>query len=112
MHGNELPLQVRRQLSDLDAVFGKRALNFVAIGLALGGALEIEQPRVPRRNLDTDIAEAGSPLGDIAKRVERRFIAGELSKEDSRALDRFHSVAPCIRCRTAWRAFSLSASGE
>ncbi len=90
MHGDELALQMRRQLCDLQTLLSEHAFHFVAVRLALRRALEIEQPRFPRRNLHGFEAEPRRPLADGAQRVERRRIARELREKDGRPLDRAH----------------------
>jgi hypothetical protein len=47
MDGNQLALQMRRQLRELHASFRQDALYLVAIPGAFGGAGQIEQARVP-----------------------------------------------------------------
>ena len=84
MHRDELALQMGGQLGERDAGLRQRALDLVAIRIAVGGAIEIEQPAVPGRNLHALVAEFGRPAGDRAQTVERRGIAGELRQEDRR----------------------------
>src|SRR3982074_2926335 len=64
MHGDELALQMRGQFRQMQAVSRQGAGDFVAIGLAFGGALQIEEAPVPRRNLYALVAQAGGPLRD------------------------------------------------
>jgi hypothetical protein len=90
MHGDELALQVRRQLGDLQAVLREHALHLIAVSLALRRAIEIEQPRLPGRNLHGLEAETRRPLAYRAQRVEWRRVAGELRQKDGRAFDRSH----------------------
>jgi hypothetical protein len=52
MHGDELALQMGRQLGHLDAVVARDALEFVAIVLRRGRFLKIDQAPVPARHLD------------------------------------------------------------
>ncbi len=87
---DELALQMRGKLGDLDAGVGADALDLVAIGLAGRRFLDVDQPAVPARNLDALVAEAGRPFGHSGERVERRLIAGELGEKDRRSLHRFH----------------------
>src|SRR3990170_6199521 len=94
MHRNELTLQVRRQLGDLDARLAASAGELVAIVLAFGGELEVDAAAVPGRNLDADIAGLRHPPGGGRQRVERCGIAHELREEDRGAL---HSIPPSTR---------------
>src|SRR5262245_56852312 len=94
MNRDQLPLQMRRELVDLQPLLRQDVFDLVAIGLRLRGLLQVEQPLIPRRNLHALEAEAGSPFGDRRQRVERRCIASELSKENSGSLDGFHPSPP------------------
>ena len=62
MHRDELALQMRRQFGDLDAGILADALHLVAIGLGLSRLFEIEQARVPGRDLDALVAQARPPI--------------------------------------------------
>src|SRR5437667_3310515 len=66
--------------------------NLIAIGLAVGRALEIEQPGVPGGELHTLVAVPGGPARDLIEAVERRGVAQELRQIDGRTLDRLHSL--------------------
>ena len=90
VHCDELALQVGREFGDLEAVLRERALDLVAVGLALGGVLQVEQAAVPARDLHALVAQAAGPTADGVERVERCRVAGELGQEDGRALDRLH----------------------
>ena len=90
MHGDELTLQVRRELGDLQAQLREHALHFIAVRLALRRAIEIEQPRLPRRDLHAFEAEVGGPFADRTQRVERRSVARELREKNSGTFDRAH----------------------
>ena len=50
------------------------------------GALEVEEARVPGRDLDAGVAEPGRPPADRVERAERRLVARELREEDAGAL--------------------------
>src|SRR5690606_8558729 len=62
MNGDELALQMRRELRDLDARFAEPSGDVVAVRLALGRALEIEELRIRRRHLHADVAERSCPF--------------------------------------------------
>ena len=94
MHGDKLALQMGGKLGDFETRFADRAEDFVAVGLALGGALQVEEARVPRGNLDADEAEAGGPVSHAAQSVEWCFVAGELREENSWSFDGFHCYSP------------------
>ena len=85
MHGDELALEVSGELADDDIGVGELTGNLVAIGLALGRLLEVEQLRI-RRDLHADIAEPSGPLRHRLELVERRRGAGKLRQEDRGAL--------------------------
>jgi hypothetical protein len=94
MHGDQLALQMRRQLADHQRVPVERRLDVVAIGAAFRRLREVEEAPVPARDLDSFISEPRRPAGDVIQRVERRFVAGELCEEDRGALDCFHQLSP------------------
>ncbi len=90
MDGHQLPLQMRRQLGDLQPALGEDAFYLVAVGLALGCFGEIEQASVPAGDLHALEAEPRGPAGDGLQAVERRRIARELRQENGRPFDRPH----------------------
>ena len=97
MHGDQLALQMGRQLRDLEPVLGGDALDLVRVGLALGRSLEVEQALIPARDLDALEAEPGGPGGDGFQVVERRRITGELRQEYGRPFDRPHRASSSER---------------
>src|SRR6202008_3438483 len=95
MDSNELALEVRRKLRDHQPLIGQDFAHGIAVVLALGGLLQVEQTAIPGRNLDTLVAELRGPLGHVLERVERRRVARKLREEDFWSLNRFHvSLAP------------------
>jgi len=86
-HGDELALQMCRQLADHDVGVGELAGDVIAIGLALRGLLEIEELRVGR-DLHADVAQARGPLRHRLELVERRIRARKLREKYRRA---FHA---------------------
>ncbi len=95
VHRDELALQMRRQLGDLDAGVRADALDLVAIGLRARRLLQVEQPSVPGRDLHALVAEPGGPFGDRLQRVERRGVARELRQEYCGSLHRLrHEILP------------------
>ena len=92
VHRHELPLQVSRQLRGLDAVFGHRAADLIAIRLALGGLLEIHDAGVPARQLHADEAALLCPLGHVVEILQMRATARELRQKYRRSLDGFHAL--------------------
>ena len=110
MHGDELALQMGRQLGDLDAGILADALHLVAIGLRLGRLFEIEQPRVPGRDLHALVAEPRRPFGDRRQAVERRGVAGELRQKYRRTLHRGRHFPLLADVARAPRLRPLSAS--
>ena len=67
MHRDELTLQMGCDLGDLDAVVGGHTLQLVAIGLAFGRRLEIDETGIPSGNLHALVAEIGRPTTDRGK---------------------------------------------
>ena len=98
MDRDQLALQMGRQLGQRDAGVRERALDLVAIGVALGRALQVEQAAIPARDLHALVAEIRRPPGDVGERIERRLIARELGEKDRRPLDRFHARLPVVTC--------------
>src|SRR5207248_6917969 len=90
MDGDEVTLEMGRQLGDDEAMRGERSLHLVTIGLTRGRLLEVEQPRVPGRDLDTGKPERRGPARHAGERVERRGVAGELREKDRGPPDRLH----------------------
>ena len=84
--GHELALEMGRELGDGEAVPRQRAPHLVAVGVGCRGLLQIEQARVPGRDLDALVAEPRGPAADRVEGVERRLIPRELGEEDRRAL--------------------------
>jgi hypothetical protein len=87
---DELSLEMGGKLGDFDAVPGGSALQFIAIGLALGRLPEVDQARVPGGNLHSLVTERRRPAADRIEAVEGRLVADELRQVDRRSLDRFH----------------------
>ena len=97
VHGDELALQVGRQLRDHQAVARHRPGDLVAIGLRLGGLGEIEEPRVPGGDLHALVAQSGRPAADRVEGIERGGVARELRQEQARAFHRRgHRFPLCI----------------
>src|SRR5205814_15296 len=92
MHGHQLALQVGGQLRDGQSMFREHAAYFVAVGLALGRAREVEQALVPRGNLHAAKAKRRSPRRDRRQAVERCEITRELREEEAGALERSHRL--------------------
>jgi hypothetical protein len=86
MHCDQLALQMRRKLGDLDAGLTANAGELVAIILALGRLSEIDAAAVPGWNLDTDITGIRHPARGRGQSVERRGVAHELGEENRRTL--------------------------
>src|SRR5688572_19864947 len=87
VHSDELPLQMRRQFGDLDAMFLGCSLHLFAIALRLRRFPEIQDAFVPARDLHALVAERCCPFANSVERVERRLIAGELCQKNTRSLD-------------------------
>src|SRR2546429_420546 len=71
---------------------GELARDLVAVGLARGRLVEIEEPRVPGRDLDALVAERRGPAREARERIERWRVRGELGEKDRRAFDRLHGM--------------------
>src|SRR5690606_4837387 len=91
-----LALQMGRQLADFDAGLGAEPLELVAVGLAFGGALQVQALRSERWQLNPAIAERGRPARQVRQVVERRLRPEKLRKEDGRSTNgRTASTAGC-----------------
>src|SRR5437762_4054620 len=96
MDGDQLALQVGRQLRDLETTLGQDAAHLIAVRLAVGRLLEVEQPSVPAGDLHALEAQLGRPSRDGPQAVERRRVAGELRQENGRPLDRLHRSSSLV----------------
>ena len=94
MAGHELSLQMSRKLGDGDACAASHAKELVAIALALRSLFQVEESRVPGRDLNAGEAEFGGPAGHAFKRVERSGVPGKLRKKNSGAFDGLHDLSP------------------
>jgi hypothetical protein len=99
MHGDELALQVRGELGDLDLVLRGDALQLVAVRLALRGLREIHDAGVPGRQLHADVAVARGPLAHVVEVLQVRAVARELREENRGSLDRLHVRPFSVRFR-------------
>jgi hypothetical protein len=90
MNGNQLTLQMRGQLGQLQSVIVERGPHVVAIGFALRRLCKIKQAAIPARHLHTDEAQARGPLRDVIQGIEWRLIAGKLREKNRRAFDCLH----------------------
>lgn len=85
MHGDQLSLDMRGQLADLDACGQASPFEFVAVILTLGGQREIHAAGITAGNLDTGVPRSRGPAGDRVERIERCLVAQKLCQEESRA---------------------------
>src|SRR5207247_6091229 len=99
MDGQQLALQMRRQLGHLEAALRQDAFYLGTVGLALGGFGQVEQAAVPAWDLDALEAEPPlpGPAGDGLQVVERRRIARELRQEYGRSFDRPHRASSLVQ---------------
>ncbi len=110
VHGDELALKVGRELGDGETVGRDRAGDLVAIGLRFGRAREVEEARVPGRDLHALVAEPRGPAADGVEAVERRGIARELGQEQAGAFECLgHDIL--LRCRVAAVSFDADCPG-
>ena len=77
----------------------QHAQQLVAIGLALGGQLQVEETLIPTGNLDALEAQTRGPFGDVFECVEGFLISGKLGQEDCRPLNGFHKLTHPARVR-------------
>src|SRR5437763_11669016 len=84
--------ELGRQLGDDEAVPGEHPCDLVAVGLARCRLVEIEEPRVPGRDLDALVAERRGPAREARERIERWLVSGELGEKVRGALDRLHGM--------------------
>jgi hypothetical protein len=98
MHRDELALDMRGKLTDLQTKIGQHTLYLVAVGLTLGSAVEIEEATLVGRDLDRLVAEASRPFGDPRQRVEGRLVADELCEEQRGSLECPHGLSSLRGC--------------
>ena len=94
--GDQLALEMGRELGDLNAVLGRLPFQLVAIGLARGRLVEVDEALVPGGDLHPLVAERGGPAADRAEAVMGRLVADELGQEDRGALDGLHVAFPLV----------------
>src|SRR5271165_1790668 len=102
MDRNHLPLKMGREFADGDADIGKLALYLIAIAGALMGEIEIEEPRVPGRNLDRLVAVILRPPGNALEAVVRWRVARELRQKQAWPLDGPHDVFSRLSFLSPW----------
>src|ERR1700733_15144788 len=90
MHRNQLPLEMGRELGQLQTKTVQHAQDLVAIGLTLGGLLEVEKTVIPGRDLYTFEAESRGPPGYVFQFVEGLLVSGKLGQENRRAFYSLH----------------------
>src|SRR5690606_25026757 len=96
VHRHQLALQMGRKFADFDAGLGAEPLELVAVGLAFGGASQVQALRSERWQLNPAIAERGRPARQVRQVVERRLRPEKLRKEDGRSTNgRTASTAGC-----------------
>ena len=101
VHRHQLALHVGGQLGDLQAEVGQHALDLVAVGVALGGELQVEQAPVPGGDLHALVPHVRHPAADGRQAVERRLVPGELGEEDPRSLHGHSPNALCFAAKLA-----------
>ena len=95
VHGHELALQVGRQLGDLQPVLRQRALHFVAIGLALGGVLQVEQAGRPSSASGCPCSLGRRPSFAIESSVSNGAVSpANCGQENGGPLDGLHVLSP------------------
>ena len=110
VHRQELALQVGGEFGDLQPALGQPALDVVAVGLAVGGQLDVEGRADAGRHLHPLVAERGGPAGQAVQGVERRLRAQELGQEDAGAFQGSHRFQPfAASSRVQPARFSLTA---
>ena len=91
---NELAGKMRGELADLQPQPGQPPAQLVAIGVALRGEAEIEEPRIPGRDLDRAIALPCRPGAEPLQPVEGRLRARELRQRKPRPPDAARPLQP------------------
>src|SRR5947209_1100821 len=95
-----------REFGERKAMLCHRAEQFVAVRLALRGALKIEQASVPARNLYALVAQRSRPAADLVQCVEWGTVSGELRQKDTRSINRLHACPcylVCVACSRRMR---------
>jgi hypothetical protein len=86
VYGYELTLQVGAELSDLHPAGLYPSPQIIAVGFAAGCFFQVDQARIPGRDLNPFIAERSGPSANTFKRIEGGGIAHELGEENGRTL--------------------------
>src|SRR5947208_5489073 len=82
MDCDELPLQMRRKLRDLNANLCDDTAHFVAVRLALGGALQVEETAIPSWDLHALVSKLRRPAAYVPQIVEWCTIARKLREKN------------------------------
>ena len=101
MARHQLPLQVRREFRHRESGLRRNPLHLIAVCLAFSGALKIEQPSIPTRNLDAYIAVLCRPACHALQCVVRWLVARKLRQKNCRSLNRLHDSFLCLQCLKA-----------
>src|SRR5690242_6981850 len=92
--GHELSLKMGGKFGNNKLVPRSHGLNLIAVRLAFGCSLQIEQSRVPGGNLDRHVTETCGPGADRIESVERRGVRSELREKNPWSQNCFHRQAP------------------
>ena len=93
MNGHQLPLKMGGQLADRQALFRQDTAHLIAVGLARGGAFNVENRRMVTGDLQCLIAQTGGPLRQALQGIKRRLRADKLRQENARSFDCFHTTS-------------------
>ena len=90
MHRQYLTCQEATQLARLKTHCFELAPILITIGFGLRRFVEVDDARIPGRDLDTFVPQTGNPFSDVADAVVRLLVPHELCEENCRALDAWH----------------------
>ena len=93
VNGHQLTLKMGGQLADRQAMLRQLAAHLIAVGLAGGGAFNIENRRMVAGDLQCLIAQTGSPLRQALQGIKRRLRTDKLRQKNARPLDCFHTTS-------------------
>jgi hypothetical protein len=103
-----LSLQMGRKLRQGYASLSEDATDLVAVCIAFRGTPEIQEPRIPTRDLHTYKACLARPSSNSGQAVERRLVSRELRQEDRWPLSVFISSPSPICGRLAIATLDLA----
>jgi len=81
MHCHQLTLEVTREFGDRHPLLFELTLPVLTVLGGGSGLFEIDAPRIPGRDLDTDVSQVPAPISDGVEVVEGSLISHVLRQK-------------------------------